>query len=72
MSRPLTDEEVNLEMRKMVAFIQQEAIEKAREIQIKADEEFNIEKAKYVRQEALAIEANFAKKLKKADIERKM
>ncbi len=33
-----------------MAFIKQEAVEKAREIQIKADEEFAIEKAKIVRQ----------------------
>jgi len=63
---------VHQEMKKMVAFIRQEAIEKAREIQVKADEEFNIEKAKLVRQEALHIEANYAKKLKQATIQRKM
>lgn len=72
MAPPLSDEEVHQEMKKMVAFIRQEAIEKAREIQVKADEEFNIEKAKLVRQEALHIEANYAKKLKQATIQRKM
>ena len=35
----------------MTAFIKQEASEKAREIEIKADEEFAIEKAKLVQQE---------------------
>jgi V-type H+-transporting ATPase subunit E len=44
MSRPLNDDEVLSEMKKMVAFIKQEAMEKAREIQVKADEEFAIEK----------------------------
>lgn len=44
MSRPMNDEEVLSEMKKMVAFIRQEATEKAREIQVKADEEFAIEK----------------------------
>ncbi|KAJ2322728.1 V-ATPase V1 sector subunit E, partial [Coemansia sp. RSA 2681] len=45
-TRPMNDEEVFSEMNKMVAFIRQEALEKAREIKVKADEEFNIEKAK--------------------------
>lgn len=44
MSKPMNDEEVLSEMKKMVAFIKQEAVEKAREIQVKADEEFAIEK----------------------------
>lgn len=44
MSRPMNDDEVLTEMKKMVAFIKQEAMEKAREIQVKADEEFAIEK----------------------------
>jgi V-type H+-transporting ATPase subunit E len=47
-------------------------LEKAREIKIKADEEFNIEKAKLVRQETLAIEAFYLKKTKQAEILRKM
>jgi hypothetical protein len=44
MSRPMNDDEVLSEMKKMVSFIKQEAMEKAREIQVKADEEFAIEK----------------------------
>ena len=71
-SRPLTDEEVQSEMKKMVAFIKQEAIEKAREIQVKADEEFNIEKAKLVRQETVALEAFYEKKYKQEQVSRKM
>lgn len=63
-SRPLNDEEVLSEMKKMVSFIKQEAMEKAREIQVKADEEFAIEKAKIVRQEAISIENQYEKKKK--------
>ncbi|TXT10943.1 hypothetical protein VHUM_01694 [Vanrija humicola] len=55
-------------MNKMVAFISQEAREKAREIQVKADEEFAIEKAKIVRQESLAIDALYEKKRKQAEV----
>ncbi|PWN52706.1 ATPase, V1/A1 complex, subunit E, partial [Violaceomyces palustris] len=71
-SRPLNDEEVLTEMKKMVAFIKQEAMEKAREIQIKADEEFAIEKAKIVRQEAINIDAQYDKKIKQADVAQKI
>ncbi|OXG92569.1 V-type H+-transporting ATPase subunit E [Cryptococcus neoformans var. grubii Br795] len=67
-SGALDDNEIQSEMNKMVAFISQEAREKAREIQVKADEEFAIEKAKIVRQESLAIDAQFEKKRKQAEI----
>ncbi|KAJ3105534.1 hypothetical protein HDU97_008013 [Phlyctochytrium planicorne] len=72
MSRGLNDNEVAAEMNKMVSFIKQEALEKAREIKVKADEEFNIEKAKLVRQETIAIEAFYQKKIKQAEVARKI
>ena len=50
----------------MTAFIKQEATEKAREIEIKADEEFAIEKSKLVRQETDAIDTAYQKKFKQA------
>jgi V-type H+-transporting ATPase subunit E len=52
----------------MVAFIKQEAVEKAREIEIKADEEFAIEKSKLVRQETAAIDAQYERKFKQAEL----
>lgn len=52
----------------MTAFIKQEAIEKAREIEIKANEEFSIEKSKLVREETDAIDAAYAKKFKQASM----
>lgn len=58
--------QVGQELRKMTAFIRQEASEKAREIEIKADEEFAIEKSKLVRQETDAIDSTYAKKFKQA------
>ncbi|KAJ3057304.1 V-ATPase V1 sector subunit E [Rhizophlyctis rosea] len=72
MAGRLNDQEVASEMNKMVAFIKQEALEKAREIKVKADEEFNIEKAKIVRQETVAIEAFYEKKKKQAETQRKI
>jgi V-type H+-transporting ATPase subunit E len=50
----------------MTAFIRQEALEKSREIHLKADEEFAIEKSKLVRQETAAIDAQYEKKFKQA------
>lgn len=72
MSRALSDEDASKEMKKMVTFIMQEATEKVKEIRIKADEEFNIEKAKLVRQETVSIETNFIKRLSQAEVKRKM
>jgi len=70
--RSLNDEEVQNEMKKMIEFIKQEAFEKAREIQVKADEEFNIEKGKLVRQEALNVEAIFDRKIKQAEVQKRI
>ena len=56
------------ELKKMTAFIRQEALEKAKEIQIKADEEFAIEKSKLVRQETSTIDSQFEKKFKQASM----
>jgi V-type H+-transporting ATPase subunit E len=52
----------------MTAFIRQEALEKAKEIEIKADEEFAIEKSKLVRQETAAIDTAYEKKFKQASM----
>ncbi|KAK9895111.1 ATPase, V1/A1 complex, subunit E [Cystobasidium minutum MCA 4210] len=68
----LNDDEVLTEMKKMVAFIKQEALEKAREIKVKADEEFAIEKAKIVRQETTNIDALYSRKRKQVEIQKKI
>ncbi|KAL3471804.1 ATPase, V1/A1 complex, subunit E [Aspergillus californicus] len=65
-SHALSDDQVAGELRKMTAFIRQEALEKAREIQLKADEEFAIEKSRLVRQETAAIDTLYEKKFKQA------
>jgi len=68
----LNDDEVLSEMKKMVAFIKQEALEKAREIKVKADEEFAIEKGKIVRQETTNIDAQYERKRKQTQIQKKI
>jgi V-type H+-transporting ATPase subunit E len=52
----------------MTAFIKQEAMEKANEIRMKADEEFAIEKSKLVRQESSSIDSSYEKKFKQASM----
>ena len=52
----------------MTMFIRQEAMEKAKEIQIKADEEFAIEKSKLVREETASIDTEYEKKFKQASM----
>ncbi|TVY49675.1 V-type proton ATPase subunit E, partial [Lachnellula occidentalis] len=59
---------VGQELKKMTAFIKQEAMEKGREIEIKADEEFAIEKSKLVRQETSSIDSTYEKKFKAAQM----
>jgi V-type H+-transporting ATPase subunit E len=50
----------------MVSFIKQEALEKSKEIHIKADEEFAIEKAKLVRTEQTKVDEQHEARIKKA------
>jgi V-type H+-transporting ATPase subunit E len=64
----MSDDQVSTELRKMTAFIRQEALEKAREIHLKADEEFSIEKSKLVRSETARIDAEYEKKFKQASM----
>lgn len=52
----------------MTAFIRQEALEKANEIRLKADDEFAVEKAKLFRQEEAAIDSAYEKKFKQASM----
>lgn len=60
--------QVNTELRKMKAFIEKEAQEKAKEIRLKANEEYEIEKASAVRTETAAIDLTYEQKLKKASL----
>lgn len=52
----------------MKAFIEKEAQEKAKEIKLKADEEYEIEKASIVRSETAVIDSTYEQKLKKASL----
>ena len=65
---PVPRSQVGQELRKMTMFIKQEAAEKAREIEIRANEEFALEKSKLVRQETDAIDGQYEKKFKQAQM----
>lgn len=56
----------------MMAFIEQEANEKAEEIDAKAEEEFNIEKGRLVQEQRLKIMEFYEKKEKQVELQRRM
>eukprot|EP00917_Polyrhabdina_sp_WS-2016_P032095 GHVP01068497.1.p1 GENE.GHVP01068497.1~~GHVP01068497.1.p1 ORF type:complete len:231 (-),score=62.68 GHVP01068497.1:126-818(-) len=60
------------EMSKMIAFIMQEALDKVSELEIRGDEEYEIEKARIVRQETVILEENAEKKKKEFQRQRKI
>lgn len=56
----------------MMAFIEQEANEKAEEIDAKAEEEFNIEKGRLVQQQRIKIMEYYERKEKQVELQKKM
>uniref|UniRef100_A0A060T3R2 ARAD1A11594p n=1 Tax=Blastobotrys adeninivorans TaxID=409370 RepID=A0A060T3R2_BLAAD len=67
-SQALSDDQVAGELRKMVEFIKKEADEKAKEIELKANEEYEIEKANIVRSETANIDEQYERKYKQASL----
>ncbi|XP_015176928.1 PREDICTED: V-type proton ATPase subunit E [Polistes dominula] len=68
----LSDADVQKQINHMMAFIEQEANEKAEEIDAKAEEEFNIEKGRLVQQQRLKIMEYFEKKEKQVELQKKI
>jgi V-type H+-transporting ATPase subunit E len=68
----MNDEEVSKQLDHMVKFIYREADEKASEIQVKAQEEASIEKARIVMEEKLKIKKEFERKEKQIETKIKM
>lgn len=68
----LSDADVQKQIKHMMAFIEQEANEKAEEIDAKAEEEFNIEKGRLVQQQRLKIMEYFEKKEKQVELQKKI
>lgn len=68
----LSDADVQKQIKHMMAFIEQEANEKAEEIDAKAEEEFNIEKGRLVQTQRLKIMEYYEKKEKQIDQQKKI
>lgn len=68
----LSEADVQKQLRHMIAFIEQEANEKAEEIDAKAEEEFNIEKGRLVQQQRTKIMEYYDRKKKQVELQRKI
>ncbi|VDD86176.1 unnamed protein product [Enterobius vermicularis] len=68
----ISDNDVKKQLNHMMAFIEQEATEKAEEIDAKAEEEFNIEKGRLVQQQRTKILEYYEKKEKQVELQRKI
>lgn len=68
----LSDADVQKQIKHMMAFIEQEANEKAEEIDAKAEEEFNIEKGRLVQHQRLKIMEYFERKEKQVELKKKI
>ena len=68
----LSDADVKKQIKHMMAFIEQEANEKAEEIDAKAEEEFNIEKGRLVQTQRLKIMECYEKKEKQIEQQKKI
>lgn len=68
----MNETEVNQQITQMVQFIYQEAKEKAAEIKLKADEEFNIEKLRMVEAEKQKIRTEYERKEKQVEIQKRI
>ncbi|XP_059104304.1 V-type proton ATPase subunit E 2 [Peromyscus eremicus] len=68
----LTDIDVQKQIKHMMAFIEQEANEKAEEVDAKTEEEFNIEKGRLVQTQRLKIMDYYEKKEKQIEQQKKI
>ncbi|KAL5989250.1 hypothetical protein ACLOJK_010140 [Asimina triloba] len=68
----MNDADVSKQIQQMVRFIRQEAEEKANEISVSAEEEFNIEKLQLVEAEKKKIRQEYERKEKQVEIRRKI
>ncbi|CAM8934734.1 unnamed protein product [Rhodiola kirilowii] len=68
----MNDGDVSKQIEQMVRFIRQEAEEKANEISVSAEEEFNIEKLQLVEAEKKRIRQEYEKKEKQVDVRKKI
>uniref|UniRef100_A0A7N1A5C8 V-type proton ATPase subunit E n=1 Tax=Kalanchoe fedtschenkoi TaxID=63787 RepID=A0A7N1A5C8_KALFE len=68
----MNDTDVSKQIQQMVRFIRQEAEEKANEISVSAEEEFNIEKLQLVEAEKKKIRQEYERKQKQVEVRKKI
>ncbi|KAK1430625.1 hypothetical protein QVD17_13498 [Tagetes erecta] len=68
----MNDADVSKQIQQMVRFIRQEAEEKANEISVSAEEEFNIEKLQIVEAEKKKIRQEYERKQKQVEVRKKI
>jgi len=68
----MNDADVSKQIQQMVRFIRQEAEEKANEISVSAEEEFNIEKLQLVEAEKKKIRSEYERKSKQVEVRKKI
>ncbi|KAK9143919.1 hypothetical protein Syun_013319 [Stephania yunnanensis] len=68
----MNDADVSKQIQQMVRFIRQEAEEKANEINVSAEEEFNIEKLQLVEAEKKKIRQEYERKEKQVEVRKKI
>ncbi|PSS11343.1 V-type proton ATPase subunit E like [Actinidia chinensis var. chinensis] len=68
----MNDADVSKQIQQMVRFIRQEAEEKANEISVSSEEEFNIEKLQLVEAEKKKIRQEYERKEKQVEVRRKI
>ncbi|KAL1293375.1 hypothetical protein HN51_054012 [Arachis hypogaea] len=68
----MNDADVSKQIQQMVNFIRQEAEEKANEISVSAEEEFNIEKLQLVEAEKKKIRQEYERKQKQVEVRKKI
>lgn len=68
----MNDAQVKQQIQQMVSFIRQEANDKANEIRVKAEEDFNIRKLSAVEAAREKIRAEYEKKVNQIDVNRKI
>ncbi|XP_024996273.1 V-type proton ATPase subunit E-like [Cynara cardunculus var. scolymus] len=68
----MNDTDVSKQIQQMVRFIRQEADEKANEISVSAEEEFNIEKLQLVEAEKKKIRQEYDRKQKQVEVRKKI
>ncbi|KAL8504953.1 hypothetical protein ACS0TY_016233 [Phlomoides rotata] len=68
----MNDADVSKQIQQMVRFIRQEAQEKANEISVSAEEEFNIEKLQLVEAEKKKVKQDYERKTKQVEVRKKI